>query len=411
MVSNSAIKILVLDDEPFMLRLLARMLANLEFTAVTTCDSGRAALQLIDSPDSHPDLILLDINMPEMDGIEFVRHLVGHHYSGALILVSGENERVLQSVGKLVRAHKITWLGHLSKPVTPQQLAALIEKWAPPSQGIVRAAKKIYSANELSAAIANGELINYYQPKVGLATGEVIGVETLVRWRHPKDGMIFPDQFIGIAEQHGLIDALTYAVLSGALAQARIWQDAGLTLRVAVNLSIDNLVSLDFLDSVVELTAQAGVPPQEIVLEVTESRLMHDQRVPLEILARLHLKRFRLSIDDFGTGNSSLAQLRDIPFSELKIDQSFVHGAWANDTLRAMFDASLGLAKQLGMEAVAEGVEDQADWDFLRQQGCDMAQGYFIAKAMPAEDLPAWLVDWETRRPEVNPTNTLPDAN
>jgi EAL domain-containing protein (putative c-di-GMP-specific phosphodiesterase class I)/FixJ family two-component response regulator len=411
MVSNSAIRILVLDDEPFMLRLLARMLANLEFTAVTTCDSGRAALELIDSPDNRPDLILLDINMPEMDGIEFVRHLVGHHYSGALILVSGENERVLQSVGKLVRAHKITWLGHLSKPVTPEQLAVLIKKWAPPSQGVIRPAKKMYSANELGAAIANGELVNYYQPKVALATGEVIGVETLVRWRHPRDGMIFPDQFIGIAEQNGLIDALTHAVLSGALAQARIWQDAGLTLRVAVNLSMDNLVSLDFLDSVVELTAQAGVPPQEIVLEVTESRLMHDQRVPLEILARLHLKRFRLSIDDFGTGNSSLAQLRDIPFSELKIDQSFVHGAWANDTQRAMFDASLGLAKQLGMEAVAEGVEDQADWDFLRQQGCDLAQGYFIAKAMPAEDLPAWLVDWETRRPEVNPTNTLPGAN
>jgi len=411
MVNNSAIRILVLDDEPFMLKLLGRMLANLGFTSVTTCDSGRAALELVDSPDSRPDLILLDINMPEMDGVEFVRHLVGHHYSGALILVSGENERVLQSVGKLVRAHKITGLGHLSKPVTPERLAALIEKWASPSQGALRAAKKVYGANELRAAIANGELINYYQPKVALATGEVIGVETLARWRHPRDGMVFPDQFIDLAEQHGLIDALTRVVLSGALAQARIWQDAGLTLGIAVNLSMDNLVSLNFLDSVVELTAKAGVPPQEIVLEVTESRLMHDQRVPLEILTRLHLKRFRLSIDDFGTGNSSLAQLRDIPFDELKIDQSFVHDAWANDTQCAMFDASLGLAKQLGMEVVAEGVEDQADWDFVRQRGCDLAQGYFIAKAMPAEDLPAWLADWETRRPQVNPTNTLPGEN
>ncbi|MHB1591928.1 MAG: EAL domain-containing protein, partial [Sulfuricella sp.] len=226
-----------------------------------------------------------------------------------------------------------------------------------------------------------------------------IGMETLVRWRHPKDGMVFPDQFIGIAEQHGLIDELTRVVMTGALAQARIWQDAGLTLRVAVNLSMDNLTSLNFLDYVAEITAKAGVPPQEVVLEVTESRLMHDQRVPLEILTRLHLKRFRLSIDDFGTGNSSLTQLRDIPFGELKIDQSFVHGAWANDTQRAMFDASLGLAKQLGMEAVAEGVEDQADWDFVLQQGCDLAQGYFIAKPMSAEYLPTWLADWEARRP------------
>ena len=123
---------------------------------------------------------------------------------------------------------------------------------------------------------------------------------------------------------------------------------------------------------------------------------MHDQRVLLEILTRLRLKRFRLSIDDFGTGNSSLAQLRDIPFDELKIDQGFVHGAWANDTRRAIFDASLGLAKQLGMEVVAEGVEDHDDWDFLRRQRCDLAQGYFIARPMPAEELPAWMRAWKT---------------
>jgi len=409
-VNNSAIKILVLDDEPFMLKLLGQMLTSLGYVSVATCDSGRTALGFVDSADSRPDLILLDINMPDMDGVEFVRHLVEHHYLGSLILVSGENERMLQSVGKLVRAHKITGLGHLSKPVTPERLAVLIEKWEPPSQGAIGPSKNIYGVDELRAAIAKDELINYYQPTVEVATGKVIGVETLVRWRHPKNGMVFPDQFIGVAEQHGLIDELTRVVLTGALAQARIWQDAGLGLRVAVNVSMDNLVSLGFLNDLTKLTAKAGVPPQEMVLEVTESRLMHDQRVPLEILTRLHLKGFRLSIDDFGTGNSSLTQLRDIPFDELKIDKSFVHGAWTNDTQRAMFNASLGLAKQLGMEVVAEGVEDQADWDFLRQRGCDMAQGYFIAKAMPAEDMPAWILDREARRPEVSSTNTLPGA-
>ena len=167
-------------------------------------------------------------------------------------------------------------------------------------------------------------------------------------------------------------------------------------LQVAVNLSMDNLVSLDFLDLVVGLAAKAGVPPQMMELEVTESRLMEDLRTPLEILTRLRLKRFRLSIDDFGTGHSSLAQLRDLPFDELKIDQSFVHGAWNNEKLRAMFDSSLGLARQLGMEVVAEGVEDQADWDFVRKTGCEIAQGYFIARPMPAADLPGWIQSWQT---------------
>lgn len=398
MQNNSNMRILVLDDEPFMLKLLARMLANLGYGAVSTCANGQDALVRVASTADVPDLILLDINMPQMDGVEFVRHLVEHKYRGSLILVSGEDERTLQSVEKLVRAHKITVLGHLSKPVTPERLSSLIELCRPPLTGAPNAAKKVYGQTELATAIARGELVNYYQPKVAVATGEVVGLETLVRWRHPKDGLVFPDQFIGVAEQFGLIDDLTRAVLSEALPQARAWQDAGLSLRLAVNLSMDNLVSLSFLDYVVNLTTEAGVPPQQLVLEVTESRLMQDQRVSLEILTRLRLKRFRLSIDDFGTGNSSLAQLRDIPFDELKIDQSFVHGAWQNDTQLAMFDASVGLAKQLAMETVAEGVEDRADWNFLRQHHCDVAQGYFIARPMPAEDIPGWLADWEQRR-------------
>jgi EAL domain-containing protein (putative c-di-GMP-specific phosphodiesterase class I) len=390
--------ILVLDDEPLMLKLIVRMLANLGHDAVSTCDNGQAALTLLDAPLQPPDLILLDINMPQMDGIEFVRHLVEHRYLGALILVSGEDERVLQSIEKLVQAHNITVLGYLNKPVLPDRLAALINSRVPYLAEAVKPDGKVYGEAELRAAIAHGELVNYYQPKVSLSTGVVVGAETLVRWLHSADGLVMPDQFVGLAEKYGLIDDLTHMVLVSALQQARQWQDAHLALRLAVNLSMDNLVSLSFLDEVVNLTTQAGVHPENLMLEVTESRLMQDQRVSLEILTRLRLKRFKLSIDDFGTGNSSLTQLRNIPFDELKIDQSFVHGAWANDTQRAMFDASLGLAKQLGMETVAEGVEDQADWDFLRQQACDVAQGYFIARPMPAEQFIPWMLDWEKRR-------------
>ncbi|MBV5277306.1 response regulator, partial [bacterium] len=192
-LNKSAIKILLLDDEPFMLKLLAQMLRHLGYSSLSTCESGRAALDLFADPGEHPDLILLDLNMPEMDGVEFVRHLVEHRYSGGLILVSGEDERMLQSVEKLVRAHKITVLGYLTKPVTPALLAALIERWHPPAQDARRASKKIYSADEIRVALANGQLLNYFQPKVLVMTGEVIGVETLVRWQHPIDGLVFPD--------------------------------------------------------------------------------------------------------------------------------------------------------------------------------------------------------------------------
>lgn len=397
MVERSAVKILVLDDESFMLKLLSRVLSNLGYTSVTLCDSGRAALERIADVDAAPNVILLDLNMPEMDGIEFVRHLVDRHYPGSLILVSGEDERILQTTVKLVRAHKIPILGYLHKPVKPDALSALLEEWTPPSADTAGMAKKVYSPDELGAAITGGQLVNYYQPKVAVTTGEVVGVETLARWRHPVDGIVFPDQFIGVAEAAGLINALTKAVFAEAMAQAKAWQEMQLPLRIAVNVSMDNLASLDFLNFVAELAGREGIAPQNIVLEVTETRLMQDTRAPLEILTRLRLKRFRLSIDDFGTGHSSLAQLRDIPFDELKIDQGFVHRAGTDETLRAIYDASLSLARQLNMEVVAEGVQDRDDWDLLRRTGCDLAQGAFVSSPMHATDLPGWIEAWKER--------------
>ena len=398
-MNKSTIRILVLDDEPFMHKLLARMLSSLGFESVATCDNGISALERVGVPGAAPDLILLDLNMPDMDGIEFVRNLVERDYKGSLILVSGEDERVLQMAEKLVQAHAITILGHLNKPVSRIDLLKMVDTWLP-AEGAHQAAHRQYTADELRAAIANGQLVNHYQPKVIVATGEVIGVEALVRWLHPVDGTVYPDQFIGLAEAHGLIDELTHVVLSEAIAQSSAWRQAGLPLRMAVNVSMGNLSSVFFADFASGQAAAAGVAPQDIVLEVTESLLMMDQRVPLDILTRLRLKRFRLSIDDFGTGHSSLTQLGDISFDELKIDRSFVHGAGRDETARAMFDASLGLGKKLGMEVVAEGVEDREDWELVRSAGCYMAQGYFIARPMPADELPAWIKSWEGRRRE-----------
>ncbi len=397
MASKFSEKILLLDDDPFMLKLLGLMLAAMGFTEITACTRGSDALDSIDGPTGVPALILFDLNMPGMDGVEFVRHLVERHYGGSLILVSGENERMLQTAEALVRAHRMDVVGRLHKAVTRQALSGLLEKWTPQRVVKPKLAKREYSADEVRAAIVNREFVNHYQPKVNVQTGQVHGVEALVRWRHPVHGMVYPDQFIGVAEEHGLIDDLTAVVLRAALDDVKRWSDLGLALRVAVNVSMDSLGSLNFPDFVATQAAACGVSPEHVVLEVTESRLMKDLRIPLEVLARLRLKRFSLSIDDFGTGHSSLAQLLNFPFDELKVDRGFVHGACADETLRAIYDASLGLAKQLGMDFVAEGVEDLDDWNFLRRTGCSMAQGYFIGRPMPAEALPVWIDGWALR--------------
>lgn len=397
MSARSDIRILVLDDEPFMLMLLARQLANLGFTQVDTCDNGQTALERVDDAALAPQLILCDLNMPGMDGMEFVRKLVEHGYAGSLILVSGEDERTLHSARTLVQAHHIDVLGSLQKPVPPQALFQLVQRWVPSPRLAPHLQGKGYGVERLAQSIQSGELVNHYQPKVSVSSGEVVGVEALVRWRHPEDGMVYPDQFIGMAEAHGLIDALTQVVLAQALRDSTTWAREGLALKVAVNVSMDNLHALEFPEKITAAAAAAEVKPQSIVLEVTESQLMKDLRAPLEILTRLRLRRFKLSIDDFGTGHSSLVQLRDVPFDELKIDQSFVHGAHHNETLRAIFFASLGLAKELGMEVVAEGVEDADDWRFLQKSGCDLAQGYFIARPMPADKVLEWVAAWRVR--------------
>lgn len=192
-----------------------------------------------------------------------------------------------------------------------------------------------------------------------------------------------PANFIAMAEECELITDMAKVVLKAALQQARCCHDAGHDLDVAVNVSIANLSSLEFPDFVARQADEAGVPLSKLVLELTESQLMNDPRAQLDILTRLRLKGVRLSIDDFGIGYSSLAQLRDVPFDELKIDRSFVHRAARDPSLRAILEASLGLARQLGLTTVAEGIEEREDWDFLRASGCNMAQGYFSPGRWP----------------------------
>lgn len=394
-------KVLVLDDEPFVLKLLQHMLMQVGVSEVTTLGNGHDVLRQLSDPANHPDVIVCDLVMPEMDGIEFVRELVSLRFVGSLILMSGEDERVLQTAEKLVDAHRFGVLGHLRKPFTLVDLERVLDRWTAEGPAACEPARKTYDADQVREAITRGELINHYQPKVHVATGRFVGVEALVRWQHPVDGLVMPAQFVGLAEEHLLIDDLTRSVLVRALEDTRQWHLAALRVQVAVNVSMDNLSSLSFPDFVAAHVAEATLAPSDLVLEVTESRLMRDPIAPLEILTRLRLKGFQLSIDDFGTGHSSLAQLRDIPFDQLKIDRSFVHRAWTDRTARAMYDASMNVARQMGMEAVAEGVEDLQDWRFVRDSGCDLAQGYFISKPLPATAIPGWVAEWRTREVDL----------
>ena len=397
--SRTTARIMLVDDDPFMLKLLARMLARLGYWQVDCHASARLAIDQLTSSRKACDLIFLDIHMPGMDGVEFIRRLADCRYAGGVVLVSGESSRIMESVGKLLEAHQLASMGQLRKPVKPAELARIMGRQqarsAAPTPDAV--AQRAYQAEQLRLAIHNGELVNHYQPKVSLATREVLGVECLARWQHPVDGLVFPDQFIGLASQHGMITDLTKVVLADAMAQARNWLRSGLDLSVAVNVTMDDLACLDFPDVAAGMARAAGIDPRTITLEVTEGQMMRKLSTVLEVITRLELKRFQLSIDDFGTGHSSLAQLRDLPFNELKIDQGFVHGAASDETRRAICNASVRMAHELDLRVVGEGIEDQSDWDFLQRLGCDIGQGYFIARPMPGGDIPGWIQAWTQR--------------
>jgi diguanylate cyclase (GGDEF)-like protein/PAS domain S-box-containing protein len=245
----------------------------------------------------------------------------------------------------------------------------------------------------LRRAIADDELTLFYQPKVDCRTGAVAGVEALVRWQHPQQGLVQPDRFIPLAEQTGLIRPLTRWVLNAAVRQARLWHDEGLFLSVAVNLSAHDLQDVELPGWLTELLARWEVGPEWLKLELTESALMSDPDQAMEVLTRLCGLGFRIAIDDFGTGYSSLGYLKRLPAHEIKIDRSFVADMAAHDRDRAIVRSTIDLGHNLGLAAVAEGVEDQRTLDLLSGLGCDLAQGFFLSRPLPGTMVADWCRD------------------
>ncbi|MDQ2831920.1 MAG: EAL domain-containing protein, partial [Chloroflexota bacterium] len=250
---------------------------------------------------------------------------------------------------------------------------------------------RLMLASELRHAIARDELVLHYQPEVAMCDGRVQRVEALARWQHPQRGLIPPTEFIPLAEEIGLITALTQWVLETALRQCSAWRDAGYTLGVAVNLSVRTLHDPSFPDTVAWLLRRYGIAPAMLTLEITESTLMSKPVQARAVLTRLAEQGIAIAIDDFGTGYSSLGHLRRLPVDEIKIDKSFVLGMTADAKDTAIVRSIVDMSRHLGLRVVAEGIEDRASWDALAGMGCAMAQGYYLSRPLPAPALQQWL--------------------
>jgi EAL domain-containing protein (putative c-di-GMP-specific phosphodiesterase class I) len=252
-------------------------------------------------------------------------------------------------------------------------------------------AAKLALVGDLRRAIAGDELVLHYQPKASVATGQIVALEALVRWNHPERGLLYPDEFLPIAEQTGVIDALTRWVLAEALSQLDEWGTATSGLAVAINISARNLARADFAESVLRALAVSGVSAQRLLLEITETALVADPKRAQQSLRRLSTAGIRISLDDFGQGQTSLGYLSTLPLHEVKIDKSFVLDMLSDHSHAAIVRSVIDLAHNLGFEVVAEGVENQEILTALGVLGCDIAQGYLLARPMPADQLPGWL--------------------
>lgn len=399
--AGSALSVLVVDDESFHFDFINNTLAKLGISDVRhACDGveGLAWLQA-QAAGPRPDVLICDLSMPRMDGVEFLRHVAGLDYKGGVILLSGAQMAVLKTVEQLAREHGINLLGAFEKPVAREALSMALARlghWKRRPTGTALPVDRL-SVEELRQGLVADQLEIYFQPKVGVVDRRVLGAECLARWRHPQHGIIGPHAFIGVAEEHGLIDEVTLAVLRKSAHQAGAWRRAGCALQLSVNVSMDNLRRLDLPELFDDIVRQAGAEPQDIVLELTESRLIDDQATSLDIIARLRLKGFDLSIDDFGTGFSTLESLKRLPFTELKVDRAFVTDAARDAAAHVILASSVSLARTFQLKVVAEGVETQEDWDVVARAGCDVVQGYFVAKPMPADEFMLWQQRWQAR--------------
>ncbi len=391
-------RMLVVDDEPDICDFISFAGQCAGYDVLATSEPEQ--FESLYSP--HINLIVLDLSMPHVDGIELIRFLVNKQSKAAVILVSGLDAGVLGSAQSLALGQGLNVIGSIHKPIALNDLEVLIGKAtrktshdvAPEENLSPEGTDELPSIAELRQAIEEMDLFVVYQPKIEMNTRSLAGVEALVRWHHTQKGTIPPAMFIPFAERHGLIGELTTLVITKALEQMGKWHTEELDFEISINMSARTLTDLEFPDQLLSHVLSHNLKPEQLIIEITETSVIKNLMESLDILTRLRMKGFGLSIDDYGTGYSSMQQLQKIPFSELKLDQSFVAQSDMHEEARAIVESTIDLGRRLGMTVVAEGIETNAVWNLLSDLGCDQAQGFLMGRPLRGEDVRPWLNDW-----------------
>lgn len=391
-------RLLVVDDHPDILDFVSQVAEGVGYTVVKAQSQDEFHALL---PGFKPTLVMLDLQMPGGDGVELIRALARQNSKANVVLASGMDQRVLNAAEQLGKSHGLAMAGVMQKPIMLGDLECLLGRYFE--------SRREVTVEQLRRAVDRAELRVHYQPKAKLIEGQwkIDSAEALVRWEHPDYGLIYPDEFIPLAESSGLIAALTDFVLQAGIEQIGAWNKRGLELGLAVNLSPRLVSNLEFPDQLAELAARSNIDNSQLTLEVTETAALSDPAHTLDILTRLRVKKFGLSLDDFGTGFSSVTQLYQMPFSELKIDKSLGLDLQRNVEARTIVRSLVELGHNLGLAVCCEGVETEQSLAFLGSIRCDCAQGYYIARPMVADALLPLVTSWNSARFPALPGRTV----
>lgn len=394
-------QILIIDDEADFGDYVSEVAKSLKYTCVATVNATdfKAAL------NPNVQLVILDLIMPDVDGIEILRYLNQQNCKSKILLMSGFNKRVLEVASDLAKELKLTVVGHVQKPVRKAELEKILNTAMELAKETeikkpIKAQSTVDITKELiQEGLDKDQFLVYYQPQVHIPTKRLVGLEVLVRWQHPIHGLIMPDSFISKAEALNMIDDLGWRVAEKSFKEMGAFiskNDNSPTM--SVNVSPYTLLNLKFPDMLLELAKTNNIRPDKLMVEVTESGLFKDLSSALDILTRLRMKNIKLSIDDFGTGYASMQQLGRIPANELKIDQSFVRQIHEQESARVMVVKIIEMAHALDMKALAEGVETEEQLEYLHVNQCDIAQGYLYSRPIPYNALMDWV---KTTNPEL----------
>lgn len=396
-MNSPQLRFLIVDDQAVLLRAMTHLVMRHGAHDVMVASDGQAALEILKDSTQFFDIIISDLHMPGMDGMEFMRHLGALDNKAWVILCSSMDARFISSVETMSKAYGVNFLGLVEKPLTAVKLQALLSCYQ--GQPTQNSAKRVdFSIAELMAGLKNNEFEPFFQPKIDIKTGKVTGAEALARWRHPDLGIVAPSEFIDLFEQNNKIDDLTFQMIAKATRACHEWHVAGHASSVSINVSVSSLRETIIAQYLHEAVAQAHLRTGDVIVEVTESTAMTEVGPVLENLTRLRMHGFGLSIDDYGTGYSSMQQLLRIPFTELKIDQSFVSNVAHDEITKAIVESSVNVSKKLGLKVVAEGVETYDAVATLKLLNCDMAQGYLYAKPMDGATYLKWLAQSDVAR-------------